>query len=120
VAKVVGLFTGGAEFPWDKEALPVVYAVNKSCKGEEITVEEVQSAIKKMRYNNTAGSSGVVADMLKAAGDTGTRWITNICNRVIKEGRIPEDRCKSWMVNVYKEMLCNVVHTEALGYWSMY
>jgi hypothetical protein len=26
----------------------------------------------------------------------------DVCNRVVKEGRIPEDWCKSWMVNVYK------------------
>jgi len=55
----------------------------------------VQAAIKKMRNNKTAGSSGVEADMLKAAGDVGTRWITDICNRVVNEGRISEDWCKS-------------------------
>ena len=80
----------------------MVGAVNESCKGEEITMEEVRSAIKKMRNNKAAGPSGVVADMLKAAGEAGTRWITDICNRVVKEGRIPDDWCKSWMVNVYK------------------
>ena len=90
------------EFPWNREALPVVGAVNESCKGEEITMEEVRSAIKKMRNNKAAGPSGVVADMLKAAGEAGRRWITDICNRVVKEGRIPDDWCKSWMVNVYK------------------
>ena len=90
------------EFPWNREALPVVDAVRESCKGEEITIEEVQDAIKKMKNNKAAGPSGVVADMLKAAGEAGTRWITDICNRVVKEGRIPEDWCKSWMVNVYK------------------
>ena len=90
------------EFPWDREALPAVEAINESYEGEEITVEEVQSAIKKMRNNKAAGPSEVVAEMLKAAGDAGTMWITDICNRVVREGRIPEDWCKSWMVNVYK------------------
>ena len=36
------------EFPWNREALPVVGAVNESCKGEEITMEEVRSATKKI------------------------------------------------------------------------
>ena len=27
--------------------------------------------------------------MLKAAGDEGTRWMTELCNAVIKEGKIP-------------------------------
>jgi len=55
-----------------------------------------------MNNSKAAGPSGVVADMLKAAGEAGTRWITNVCNSVVREGRIPEDWCKSWMVNVYK------------------
>ena len=28
--------------------------------------------------------------------------MTDVCNSVVKEGRIPDDWCKSWMVNVYK------------------
>ena len=40
--------------------------------------------------------------MLKAAGDEGTRWMTELCNAVIKEGRIPTDWSRSWLVNVYK------------------
>ena len=78
-------------FPGIGKLFRLFDAINESCKGEEITVEEVQAAIKKMRNNKAAGPSGVVADMLKAAGDAGTRWITDICNRVVKEGRIPED-----------------------------
>ena len=40
--------------------------------------------------------------MLKAAGDEGTRWMTELCNAVIKEGKIPTDWSRSWLVNVYK------------------
>jgi len=40
--------------------------------------------------------------MLKAAGDAGAMWVTEVCNSVVKEGKIPEEWCKSWMVNVYK------------------
>ena len=28
--------------------------------------------------------------------------VTNVCNKVVREGCIPEDWRKSWMVNVYK------------------
>ena len=88
------------EFPWDKEALTGAESTSGPC--EEITIAEVEAAIKKMKRSKAAGPSGVVADMLKAAGDAGTIWVTELCNAVVREGRIPEDWCKSWMVNVYK------------------
>ena len=40
--------------------------------------------------------------MLKAAGKTGTLWMTEVCNAVVKDGKVPEDWSRSWMVNVYK------------------
>jgi hypothetical protein len=88
------------EFPWNRDTLTEVDAV---CgPSEEITFEEVKAAVKKMKNCKAAGPSGVVADMVKAAGDAGSSWITEICNLVVKEGKIPDDWSKSWMVNVYK------------------
>src|SRR6266536_1734780 len=43
-----------------------------------------------------------MAEMLKAAGEAGILWVTDVCNAIVKEGRIPVDWKKSWMVNVYK------------------
>ena len=63
---------------------------------------EVEAAIGKMKLGKAAGPSGVVADMLKAAGDDGTRWMTELCNAVVREGKIPKDWSRSWLVNVYK------------------
>jgi hypothetical protein len=88
------------EFPWNKDSLTRCEATIGPC--EEITVAEVKAAIKKAKSNKAAGPSGVVVDMLKAAGEAGAVWVTEICNLVLREGRIPEDWCKSWMVNVYK------------------
>jgi hypothetical protein len=88
------------EFPWDKGALAGDDEVVGPC--EEITIAEVKAAIKKMKNSKAAGPSGVVADMLKAAGDVGTKWVTEVCNSVVKNGKVPQDWCRSWMVNVYK------------------
>jgi len=44
-----------------------------------------------MKSNKAAGPSGVVADMLKTAGDAGAIWVTEVCNSVVKEGKILED-----------------------------
>jgi len=49
------------EFPWNKETLTEVDAVSGPC--EEITVAEVQAAIKMMKNSKAAGPSGVVGDM---------------------------------------------------------
>ena len=64
--------------------------------------EEVGAAIGKMNLGEAGGPSGVVADMLKAAGDEGTRWMTELCNAVVRDGKIPKDWSRSWLVNVYK------------------
>ena len=29
-------------------------------------------------------------------------WTTEVCNAVVKDGKVPEDWSRSWMVNVYK------------------
>ena len=88
------------EFSWDKEGLTDVRPV---CgPGEKISEEEVEAAIGKMKLGKAAGPSGVVADMLKAAGKDGTRWMTELCNAVVRDGKIPKDWSRSWLVNVYK------------------
>ena len=40
--------------------------------------------------------------LLKAAGETGTLWMTEVCNAVVKDGKVPEDWSRSWMVNINK------------------
>ena len=40
--------------------------------------------------------------MLKAAGEAGVRWVTDICNEVVRSGVVPVDWKRSWMMNVYK------------------
>ena len=65
-------------------------------------MSEVGAAISTMRPSKAAGPYGVVADMMKAAGEVGTKWMTDVCNAVVRDGRIPENWSKSWLMNVYK------------------
>ena len=74
------------EFPWSRDSLQSVESVCGPC--ERISTEEVRSAIKKMKNNKAAGPSGVVADMLKAAGDVGTMWVTEVYNHIVTEGKM--------------------------------
>ena len=67
----------------------------------EISMSEVRLAVAKAKSGKAAGPSGVAADMLKAAGEAGVKWVTDICNEVVRSGVVPVD-WRSWMVNVYK------------------
>ena len=88
------------EFPWDRENLEVAEAV----AGPAIRIEKemVREAVSKMKKGKAAGPSGVVAEMLKAAGETGIEMITNLTNQIVIEGVIPEDWDLSTIVNCYK------------------
>ena len=54
------------------------------------TLKEV-ATIDKMKQGKSSGPTGVVSEMLKAAGETGTMWMADVCNAVVRDGRIPED-----------------------------
>ena len=40
--------------------------------------------------------------MPKASDSDGMRWVTDLCNAIVRDGKIPDDWKKSLMVNVYK------------------
>jgi len=45
---------------------------------------------------------GLVAEMIQATGDTGTQWILDLCNAIVKEGSILEDWKSSVVLPIYK------------------
>jgi hypothetical protein len=88
------------EFDWERDSLDAALAV--SGPAEAITVHEVRVAIAKMKAGKAVGPSGIGAEMLSAAGDAGVLWVTDLCNVIVKDGRIPSDWTKSWLMTVYK------------------
>ena len=88
------------EFDWERDSLDAAHAV--SGPAEAITVNEVRVAIAKMKAGKAVGPSKIGAEMLSAAGEPGVLWVTDLCNVIVKEGRIPGDWTKSWLVTVYK------------------
>ena len=88
------------EFDWNINELRDADAVSGPL--EEISMQEVGAAIYKMKSDKATGPTGVAAEMLKAAGESGIRWMTDLLNAVVKKGNIPEDWSKSWMVSIYK------------------
>src|SRR6266516_668899 len=93
------------EFDWNKDSIGSSDEMNKVVTPVDervISVDEVRLAIAKAKSGKAAGPSGVAVDMLKAAGEAGVRWVTDICNEVVSGGVVPLDWKRSWMVNVYK------------------
>ena len=92
------------EFAWDKNSLTNVSPVCEP--SERISALEVSVAIKKTKKGRSVGPTGVVAEMPKAAGETITLWMSDVCNAVVKDGiKVPEDCSRSWIENVYITLL---------------
>ena len=62
----------------------------------------VRKAINKMSLGKAAGPSGIVAEMLKAAGSSGASMIRDLIEDIIFENCIPSEWQKSHIVSVYK------------------
>ena len=56
-----------------------------------ITIDMVKKAISKMKSGKAAGPSGIVVEMIKAAGDTGATMIRDLATVIIRNGKVPTD-----------------------------
>ena len=55
-----------------------------------------------MKDGKAAGTSGVVAEMQKAAGDTGIDLMTDLCNTIVAENTNPTKWDSSIILNCFK------------------
>jgi len=67
-----------------------------------ISEEEVREAINESKTGKSSGPTEVVVEMIRAAGEQGVKWMTEICNEVIRSGKVPDDWKFSFLVPVYK------------------
>ena len=88
------------EFPWDEGALPDAAPVEGP--PPPITDEMVTKALAKMKSGKAAGPSGIIVEMLKAAGSKGIVFLRELTKSVVKHGKIPEDWEMSFILNLYK------------------
>ena len=54
-------------------------------------IDMVKKAISKMKSGKAAGPSGIVVEMIKAAGDTGATMIRDLATAIIRDGKVPTD-----------------------------
>ena len=78
-----------------------------SCEKKEgphccISKEEMRNALQNMKNGKVAGSSKIVSEMLKAAGDQDIEWLCELCNAIIVEREIPEDWKQTILLPIFK------------------
>ena len=67
-----------------------------------VTKDLIRKALRKMKYGKAAGPSGIIAEMLKAAGEVGIELLTELTGVVFCKGVIPTDWQESFILNLYQ------------------
>ena len=67
-----------------------------------ITIDMVKKAISQVKAYKAPGPSGIVVEIIPAAGDTGTSMIRDLTAAVICDGKVPSDLEQSFIVCHYK------------------
>ena len=88
------------EFSWNPGGLSEVYLMEGP--SEPITTAMVRKVINKMSLGKAAGPSGIVAEVLKAAGSSGASMIRDLIEDIIFENSVPSEWQESHIVSVYK------------------
>ena len=68
-----------------------------------ITNDMFKKAISQMKAGKTLGQSGIVVQMIRAAGDTGAFMIRDHAAAIIHDGKVPSDWGQSFIVCLYKD-----------------
>ena len=63
---------------------------------------EVHTAVRKLKNGKAPGLCDITAEMLKASGDLGILWLTNVIKQVWQTGVIPPDWKKEIILPIYK------------------
>ena len=62
----------------------------------------VKKAISQMKAGKSPGPSGIVVEMIRAAGDMGASMIRDLAAAIIRDGKVPSDWEQSFIVCLYK------------------
>ena len=62
----------------------------------------IRKALGKMKQGKTTSPSGVISEMLKAAGEEGLKKLRLLAELVFSSGEIPKDLEESLILNLYK------------------
>ena len=88
------------EFDWDPDHLS--YQPPVEGPPIPITIDMVKKAISQMKAGKAPGPSGIVVEMIRAAGDMGASMIRDLGAAIIRDGKVPSDWEQSFIVCLYK------------------
>ena len=88
------------EFDWDPDHL----SHQSPVEGPPIpiTIDMVEKAISQMKAGKAPGPSGIVVEMIRAAGDMGASMICDLAVAIIRDGKVPSDWEQSFIICLYK------------------
>ena len=78
-----------AEFDWDPNHLSDELPVEGP--PIPITIDMVKKAISQIKAGKAPGSSGIVVEMIRAAGDMGASMIRDLAAAIIRDSKVPSD-----------------------------
>ena len=85
------------EFDWDPDHL----SNEPPLEGSPIPI--TIDMVKKVISEKATGPSGIVVEMIKAAGDTGATMIRDLATAIIRDGKVPTDLEQSFIVCLNKD-----------------
>ena len=88
------------EFDWDPDHLS--YQPPVEGQPIRITIDMVKKAISQMKAGKAPGPSGIVVEMIRAAGDMGASMIHDLAAAIICDGKVHSDWEQSFTVCLYK------------------
>jgi hypothetical protein len=66
-------------------------------------MEEIKSAIKKLKNNKAAGADGIRAEVIKAGGEVVELWVARLLEAVWKQRRVPAEWLKAVIMPLFKK-----------------
>ena len=88
------------EFDWDPDYLSQEPLVEGP--PIPITIDMVKKAISQMKTGKASDPSGILVEMIRAAGETGVSMIRDLAAAIIHDGKVPSDWEQSFIVCLYK------------------
>ena len=84
------------DFDWDPNHL----SDESSVEGPPvpIPIDMVEKVISQMKAGKAPGSSGIVVEMIRAAGDMGASMIRDLAAAIIHDGKVPSHWEQSFIV----------------------
>jgi hypothetical protein len=77
-------------------------AVNSEGSVEDITLQEVESALRKMKSGKAVGPDDIPVDIWRLVGKRAVEWLHELFRKIYAGESMPEEWRSSWVIPLYK------------------